>query len=205
MHKNVHEGKYDHKINELCCLCDTLVSWTKGELGVNRDQIDTNELGEGIDMIKDLCEAIEKLHKAEYYDIAAEAMLENPMAFAPEFVQDQIQNDRAGYDHYRYASGRFAPKGHGHRSGYTEIPHHMPEMEHMERELMHGVPYRDYMKHRMHYTETHHPEDKHMMDEHAKRHVLDTAETVTEIYKAADPELKRDIKMELQKLVNQMI
>lgn len=191
--------------NDICHMCDTLVEWTRAELTNGKECINTHEIGEGIDMIKDLCEAKEKLYKAEYYRIAAEAMLDDPMSFAPEYVQDQIQNDRAGYDHYRYGSGRFAPKGHGHRVGYTPTPHHMNDMEYMANELKHGVPYKEYMTHRRYYTEQHKPEDKHMMDEYAKQHVLDTAETVAEIYKAADPELKRDIKMELQKLVNQMV
>ena len=37
--------------------------------------------------------------------------------------------DRRYYDHYRYANGRFAPKGRGTRRGYTEPPyyHQMPD------------------------------------------------------------------------------
>ena len=37
--------------------------------------------------------------------------------------------DRRFYDHYRYANGRFAPKGRGTRRGYEEPPyyHQMPE------------------------------------------------------------------------------
>lgn len=203
-------NEIEHKVNDICGACETLIEWVKADIAKGNECFDVNVTGPAVDMIKDLCEAEEKLYKAEYYKIAAEAMEKDPMAFAPDFIQDQIQNDRAGYDHWRYpSSGRFAPTGHGSRMGFTEssamMPHHMPDMEHMERELQHGVPYRNYMASRKYYTEQHRPEDKHMMDEHAKQHVLDTAETVAEIYKAADPDLKRDIKAELQKLVNQMI
>ena len=40
--------------------------------------------------------------------------------------------DRRFYDHYRYANGRFAPKGRGTRRGYVEPPyyHQMPEDYH---------------------------------------------------------------------------
>ena len=40
--------------------------------------------------------------------------------------------DRRFYDHYRYANGRFAPKGRGTRRGYAEPPyyHQMPEDYH---------------------------------------------------------------------------
>ena len=56
--------------------------------------------------------------------------------------------DRRFYDHYRYADGRFAPKGKGtYRRGYEEPPymHMYPEAEHM-RDMD-----RDYGK--MYYTE----------------------------------------------------
>lgn len=41
--------------------------------------------------------------------------------------------DRRYYDAYRYANGRFAPKGRGTRRGYEEPPyyHMYPEAEHM--------------------------------------------------------------------------
>ena len=55
--------------------------------------------------------------------------------------------ERRFYDHYRYADGRFAPKGHGtYQRGYSEPYYHMtPEM------------YRDmdkYTRDRMYFTET---------------------------------------------------
>lgn len=55
--------------------------------------------------------------------------------------------ERRFYDHYRYADGRFAPKGHGtYQRGYSEPYYHMtPEM------------YRDmdkYTRERMYFTET---------------------------------------------------
>ena len=56
--------------------------------------------------------------------------------------------ERRYYDHYRYANGRFAPKGRGtYRRGYEEPPymHMYPEAEHM-RDMD-----RDYGK--MYYTE----------------------------------------------------
>lgn len=205
MHKEHKETEYT--VNDICSLCETLIELVKADVAKGGDCLDVNVTGPAVDMIKDLCDAKEKLCKAEYYKTATDAMKENPMSFAPEYVQDQIQNDRAGYDHWRYSSGRFAPTGHGHRSGYTEMPytdHHMPEMDRMENEYKHGKAYRDYNVHRMHYTETHHPDDKRLMDENAKKHVLDMAETVAEVYRAADPDMKRDIKTDLQKLISQM-
>ena len=75
--------------------------------------------------------------------------------------------DRRYYDHYRYADGRFAPKGKGtYRRGYEEPPymHMYPEAEHM-RDMD-----RDYGK--MYYTE---PMSESSYDR-AKRNYTETKE-----------------------------
>ena len=75
--------------------------------------------------------------------------------------------DRRFYDHYRYADGRFAPKGKGtYRRGYEEPPymHMYPEAEHM-RDMD-----RDYGK--MYYTEPM-PESNY---DRAKRNYTETKE-----------------------------
>ena len=85
--------------------------------------------------------------------------------------------DRRFYDHYRYADGRFAPKGKGtYRRGYEEPPymHMYPEAEHM-RDMD-----RDYGK--MYYTE---PMSESSYDR-AKRNYTETKE----IHKNNTPEDK---------------
>ena len=85
--------------------------------------------------------------------------------------------DRRFYDHYRYADGRFAPKGKGtYRRGYEEPPymHIYPEAEHM-RDMD-----RDYGK--MYYTE---PMSESGYDR-AKRNYTETKE----MHKANTPEDK---------------
>lgn len=61
-------------------------------------------LGDVVDMIKDLAEAEESCMEACYYESVTEAMAG--------------YDEREGYDNWRYASGRFAPTGRGHRTGY---------------------------------------------------------------------------------------
>lgn len=85
--------------------------------------------------------------------------------------------ERRYYDHYRYANGRFAPKGKGtYRRGYEEPPymHMYPEAEHM-RDMD-----RDYGK--MYYTE---PMSESNYDR-AKRNYTETKE----MHKANTPEDK---------------
>lgn len=113
-----------HKMLE--CLTDkTLCQLDKGIENVNAE-----EMGAAVDMIKDLAEA-------EYKATIVKAM------------EETEEEDRHWYDDYRYkTSGRFAPKGRGEyhgRRGYEEYPqwHMTPEM------------YRDMDKDygRMYYTE----------------------------------------------------
>lgn len=47
-------------------------------------------------------------------------------------------------------------------------------------------------------------EDREMMERNADKHVYNSITTVREIYKAADPEMKKRIKADLTKLVGEM-
>lgn len=100
------------------------------------EEIDTKELGEAVDMVKDLAEA-------EYYARIAKAMEESEkedeeeakriMKEMKEEYGDE-EGERRFYDNYRYKrTGRFAPKGRGSyvgRRGYEEPPYYRmsPEM-----------------------------------------------------------------------------
>lgn len=62
-------------ISMIHCIEDKLTSMVLDELEKNDPAcIDTEELGEVIDMIKDLAETKEKLYKASYYDSVVKAM-----------------------------------------------------------------------------------------------------------------------------------
>jgi hypothetical protein len=105
--------------------------------------VDTEEMGKVTDMLKDLAEAM-------YYRTLTKSMDESD----PEQVLDMFErygDGRRYYDRYRYADGRFAPKGRGTRRGYDEPPywHMTPEMYH---DMEHD---RDMDRHsgRMYYTE----------------------------------------------------
>lgn len=119
------------------------------ELDKGIENVNTEEMGEAVDMIKDLCEA-------EYKAVIVKSMKkadEEEEEYDKELLRSLKaeygeESGRRFYDHYRYANGRFAPKGKGtYRRGYEEPPymHMYPEAEHM-RDMD-----RDYGK--MYYTE----------------------------------------------------
>lgn len=92
------------KLKELNELKHDLVDAVKMEVAKGLESIDTEEMGAVVDMIKDLASAEKNCMEACYYESVIEAMGDS-------------DNERAGYDRWRYASGRFAPKGRG-KYGY---------------------------------------------------------------------------------------
>lgn len=213
----------DYELHDICEMRNTLICWAKDELSKGRECVDTSEFGQVADIIKDLAEAEEKLHKGTYYQEVTKAMQE---------YGDEEHEGSYGYNNRRYASGRYAPAGRGHISGYRK-PH--PDMwkndyedyindpmmaEHHYRmgyvdkmDPMHknedwdpryGKSYNDYMKSKRHYTQTSSQADKDAMATHANEHINDSIMTVKEIWQSASPDLKKKMKADFTKLVSEM-
>lgn len=223
------------KAEKICEMKDRICQITQE--AVNNDQSNVGMVGDLVDMVKDLCEAEKDIWKACYYKSIVEAM-----------ERDGEENERAGYDNYRYASGRFAPKGHGHRMGYS-IPYDPrvwngdmymggmgftdPRMwgegtmgftdnpavsgmgdasrGNMPRGTSAGYPeavgaisaYDRYRDAKRHYTETGKSSDREQMSHHARMSVTEAMETMRDIWKEADPELKTKMKTEMGTLVKE--
>lgn len=200
------------KLRDIKDMKETLTCWSKMEIAKGMDGCQAQELGEVIDMIKDLAEAEEKCWKACYYKTVVEAM---------EEAEDDDEDGLMGYNTRRYASGRYAPSGRGHM-GYTSPKRvgNWPYMDSMEENMRmgyrdstqpmmgadarYGKAYNDYQVAKRHYTETKSMSDKEEMDRHANEHVMDTLATVREMYKNADPDMKKRIKADFTKLVAEM-
>lgn len=164
-----------HKMIE--CLTEKALA----ELDKGIENVDTKEMGEVVDMIKDL-------NEAEYRAVIVKSMKEadeEQKEYDEELLRalkDEYgeEGGRRYYDEYRYkTTGRFAPKGKGSyvgRRGYEEPPyyHSYPERD-MDREYG-----------RMYYTE---PTTTHTSEsgyDRAKRNYTETKE----MHKANTPEDK---------------
>lgn len=135
--------------------------------------------GQKLDDLKDFTEIAKNIacFDKNYRIVEAMEKLGNDEDIMRMVEQYEDYPDRRFYDNYRYANGRFAPKGHGtYRRGYEEPPymHTYPEMEHM-RDMD-----KDYGK--MYYTE---PMNESGYDR-AKRMYTETKE----MHKANTPEDK---------------
>lgn len=100
------------KMKDLNEIKHKLIDWVKTETANGFSTPEEVEvLGEVVDMIKDLASAEESCMEAAYYENVTEAM------------ENYEEGDgKAGYDRWRYSSGRFAPKGRG---TYGYVPPYM--------------------------------------------------------------------------------
>ena len=182
--------------------------------------VDTEEMGKVTDMLKDLAEAM-------YYRTLTKSMDEAD----PEQVLDMFErygDGRRYYDRYRYADGRFAPKGRGTRRGYDEPPywHMTPEMYHRDmdrdmgrmyytesfastgpmrdaREGRSGMSRRAYMENKeLHKANT--PADKEAKVRDLNTYMTELATDMSEIINDATPEEKSVLKSKLSALVTKI-
>lgn len=157
-----------HKMIE-CLTEKTLCELDKGVENVN-----TEEMSEAVDMIKDLCEAeykaviVKSMKKADEEE--EEYNKELLRALKDEYGEE---GGRRYYDEYRYANGRFAPKGRGIRRGYTEPPYYHMPVNYNDMEYMRDM---DKSQGKMYYSEPIAPHVSESNYDRAKRHYTETKE-----------------------------
>lgn len=167
-----------HKMIE-CLTEKTLCELDKGVENVN-----TEEMGEAVDMIKDLCEAeykaviVKSMKKADEEE--EEYNKELLRALKDEYGEE---GGRRYYDEYRYANGRFAPKGRGIRRGYTEPPYYHMPVNYNDMEYMRDM---DKSRGKMYYSEPIAPHVSESNYDRAKRNYTETKE----MHKSNTPEDK---------------
>ena len=148
--------------------------------------------GQNLDDLKDFTEIAKNIacFDKDYRIVEAMEKPEDNEDVMRMLEQYEDYPDRRYYDHYRYANGRFAPKGKGtYRRGYEEPPywHMTPEM------------YRDMDKEngRMYYTEPIYTESRY---ESAKRAYTESKE----LHKGNEPQDKEAKMRELEKYMKEM-
>lgn len=132
-------------IKRMHCMIEKLAECAEKQFDNGIESVDTAEMGQVTDMLKDLAEAM-------YYRTLTKAMDDSDPEEIMEMFERYGDGGRRYYDHYRYADGRFAPKGRGtYRRGYDEPPYY-----HMTPEMYRSMEnYRDMDRRdgRMYYTE----------------------------------------------------
>lgn len=115
--------------------------------------------GQNLDDLKDFTEIAKNIacFDKDYRIVEAMEKSENNEDIMRMVEQYEDYPDRRFYDNYRYANGRFAPKGRGTRRGYIEPPyyHQMPDDYRTweDKPVQERMRDLDRMSGRMHYTE----------------------------------------------------
>lgn len=218
------------ELENMCKVKGTLMEWIKLEIEEGREAAGCHieQIGELVDMVKDLSDAEEKCMKKKYYEmLICDLMLGD---------EDMQEVGRMGYDNWRYASGKFAPTGHGHRSGYMPSwPHnidfrnpvHMEDdMAMHDGDIRHREPYysdrmgypttnRDmahqntkeenaydkYLKSRRHYHESKDAGASMEMNRHIEEASMEALDGIREMWKDGSPETRKKIKNGLSSLM----
>lgn len=113
--------------------------WAKQIMECVKTKVDgigiDNFEGQNLDDLKDFTEIAKNIacFDKDYRIVEAMEKSEDNEDIMRMLEQYEDYPDRRYYDAYRYANGRFAPKGRGTRRGYEEPPyyHMYPEREHM--------------------------------------------------------------------------
>ena len=181
-------------IKRMHCMIEKLAECAEKQFNNGIESVDTAEMGQVTDMLKDLAEAM-------YYRTLTKAMDDSDPEEIMEMFERYGDGGRRYYDHYRYADGRFAPKGRGtYRRGYDEPPYY-----HMTPEMYRSMEnYRDMDRRdgRMYYTEPSmnsgvHTESRYDM---AKRNYTESKE----LHRGNTPEDKEQKMKELEKYLREI-
>lgn len=181
-------------IKRMHCMIEKLAECAEKQFDNGIESVDTAEMGQVTDMLKDLAEAM-------YYRTLTKAMDDSDPEEIMEMFERYGDGGRRYYDHYRYEDGRFAPKGRGtYRRGYDEPPYY-----HMTPEMYRNMEnYRDMDRRdgRMYYTEPSmnsgvHTESRYDM---AKRNYTESKE----LHRGNTPEDKEQKMKELEKYLREI-
>lgn len=218
----MHDNDGKMTLEKICGLLDIMTDGLKSATNQGLNNLDTHEAGQVADIIKDLSEAKKNLTDAEknewescYYASIVKAMKdadergdeEDRYGYIPReasrmgkrgmqrdrikrWVRDPDTFEDEMYDRAGYTPGRKMSRDDRSSDNSSD-----------ER---YGKPYREYIDSRRHYSESKSQADKDMMEMYANEHLMDVMGSVREIYKTADPDMRKRMKSDLTKLVGEM-
>lgn len=178
---------------DICEMRKKLIEWTKEAMSGSPNSVDTQELGEVIDMIKDIYQLEYYCAKTKYYESVTEAMDEygdadhfkmgrsGMMRVLPEYDRRDQRFDPDEYDIYG-------------RMGYSgRVPHSNM-----------GRNWDRYLDARRHYNATKSDSDRMEMSTSAKMHIGETIATLHDMWHDADPDLREKMKKDFSALLQEM-
>lgn len=141
--------KLEGELKAVKSLCETMENAIKTELEKGLDHVNTHEMYEAVDIYKDLSEVkkniVETCYKIKILEAMedAEEEHEEEEKYLLQRMKEEYgeEDGQRYYNEYRYANGRYAPKGRGTRRGYG-VRYHVPE-DYAYPEYMRDIDRRD--------------------------------------------------------------
>lgn len=218
----MHDNDGKMTLEKICTLLDIMTDGLKSATNQGLNNLDTHEAGQVADIIKDLSEAKKNFTEAEknewescYYAGIVKAMKdaeergdeEDRYGYIPREMthmgKQGMQRDRI--KRWVRDPDTFEDEMY-ERAGYTpgrKMSRDDRSSDNSSDER-YGKPYREYIDSRRHYSESKSQADKDMMEMYANEHLMDVMGSVREIYKTADPDMRKRMKSDLTKLVGEM-
>lgn len=178
---------------DICEMRKKLIEWTKEAMNGSPNSVDTQELGEVIDMIKDIYQLEYYCAKTKYYESVTEAMDEYGDADHFKMGRSGMMRVLPEYDH---RDQRFDPDEYDiyGRMGYSgRVPHSNM-----------GRNWDRYLDARRHYNATKSDSDRMEMSTSAKMHIGETIATLRDMWHDADPDLREKMKKDFSALLQEM-
>ena len=134
------EMKLEEETKPIKKLCEKIMESLTSEFEKGVENVDTNEVSEAVDMVKDLYEAKEKIVKACYYKYILAAMEkeeteEQEYKKVMEKMREEYDSEEDDMERRYYrgqprsrTTGRFMRRGRGRR-GYENMPMLMPDYD----------------------------------------------------------------------------
>lgn len=176
---------------DICEMRKKLIEWTKEAMSGSPNSINTEELGEVIDMIKDIYQIEYYCAKKTYYESVTEAMDEHDDA-------DHFKMGRSGMMRVLpEMDRRWDPDEYDvyARMGYSGRHATTSEM---------GRNWDKYLDARRHYNATKSDADRMEMSTSAKMHIGETIATLRDMWHDADPDLREKMKKDFSALLQEM-
>lgn len=189
-----HNKISEHIDSSLCMLIEAL----ECALSTGTNKVNTMEMGQVADAVKDLSEA--KMFLAKEAKEHAQACYYHEVVEAMEASEGE--EHRYGYidPMDKHASERSHMQRWMHGQDARK-----PEMgEHAQHDDRYGKPYNSYLESRRRYTESKSQADKDSMEMYANEHMSDTMTSLKEIHRMADPEMRKQMKASLTKFIGEL-
>ena len=176
---------------DICMMREKLMSWTKEAMSGNPPEINAQELGEVVDMIKDTYEMEYYCAKRKYYEEKIGTMEEYG-------DNERFKMGRSGMmrvlpeNEYRFDPNEYDMYARMGYSGHKVAPSEM------------GRNWDKYLDARRHYNATKSDADRMEMSTSAKMHIGETIATLRDMWHDADPDLREKMKKDFSALLQEM-